>query len=189
MVNSIIADYISLVSTGGKQQKKVKSALEWLDIVKAESLKSFPAHSVLIPRGTRKDGSIYYADTITFVSTNFFVLPFANQRDAILSATWMSTVFYQVMVEVNCKNQEGMRKMEKTEINNTYVPVFSTVSASTYTDLLAEIGTLEFVDLHHPIVRDVDRIWANELFGANANTMLDEAVRILTYLADVRDQR
>lgn len=189
LVNSIIADYISLVSTGGKQQKKVKSALEWLDIVKAESLKSFPAHSVLIPRGTRKDGSIYYADTITFVSTNFFVLPFANQRDAILSATWMSTVFYQVMVEVNCKNQEGMRKMEKTEINNTYVPVFSTVSASTYTDLLAEIGTLEFVDLHHPIVRDVDRIWANELFGANANTMLDEAVRILTYLADVRDQR
>ena len=29
--------------------------MEWLDIVKAESLKSFPAHSVLIPRGTRKD--------------------------------------------------------------------------------------------------------------------------------------
>lgn len=54
---------------------------------------------------------------------------------------------------------------------------------------ILETRILEFVDLHHPIVRDVDRIWANELFGANANTMLDEAVRILTYLADVRDPR
>lgn len=52
-----------------------------------------------------------------------------------------------------------------------------------------QVGSITFVDLHNPIIRNVDRIWADELFGANANLMLDEATRILTYLADVRDPK
>ena len=49
--------------------------------------------------------------------------------------------------------------------------------------------SITFVDLHNPIIRNVDRIWAEELFGANANLMLDEATRILAYLADVREPK
>lgn len=189
LVNNIVADYVTLVSTSRKQFKKTKTLAEWLDIVKSESKKSFPEHSVLIPRGTRKDGSIYYADKTTYVSTNFFVLPFGNQREAVLASTWMSTVFYQVMCEVTCKNQEGMRKMEGAEIASTYVPVFSTVSTNAYMLLAREVGSITFVDLHNPVIRNVDRIWADELFGANANLMLDEATRILAYLADVREPK
>lgn len=189
LVNNIVTDYVTMVSAGGKQPKKSKTIVEWLDIIKYESTKSFPAHSVLIPRGTRKEGSVYYADATTYVSTNFFVLPFGNQREAILASTWMATVFYQVMCEVTCKNQEGMRKMEEAEIASTYVPVFSTVSANTYSLLAREVGSITFVDLHNPIIRNVDRIWADELFGVNANLMLDEATRILTYLADVREPK
>lgn len=71
----------------------------------------------------------------------------------------------------------------------TYLPVSTMVSANTYSLLLAEIDSIEFIDLHNPLVREVDKIWANELFGENANAMLDEAVRILTYLADLRDPK
>ena len=32
-------------------------------------------------------------------------------------------------------------------------------------------------------ISQVDRIWANELFGENSDTMLDNARRMLEYLA------
>lgn len=37
-------------------------------------------------------------------------------------ASWMSTIFYQLVCEVSSKDQEGMRKMEVADILKTYIP-------------------------------------------------------------------
>lgn len=189
MVNNVISDYIALASavSAGKQPKKAKTLVEWDSIVTKESNKSFPANSVLIPRAIRTVGSAYWADRRTFVSTNFLVCSFATAQEAMLAATWMTTIFYQLMCEISSKNDEGMRKMEVADIMNTYIPDLNTVSATTIANLSAITGSLQFLNLHNPVIRNVDQIWADELFGANATTVLNEAHRLLIYLASIRD--
>ncbi len=189
LITDIINEYMGMIFAGKKQQRNAKTFAQWENIVKKESSKSFSAHSVLIPRGIRTTGRSYYADTDVYVSTNFLVCSFTNEKDAILASTWMTTIFYQIMCEVSSKNEEGMRKMEVKDIRNTYVPTFANVSASTYTDLKGIINTLRFLDLHDPQIRDVDKIWAEEMFGVNANVMLSEAQRILSYLVEIRDKK
>ena len=188
MITNIINDYMATLSNGGRQQRNAKTFAQWQDIVRKESRKSFPANSVLVPRGIRATGRAYYSATDIYVSTNFLVCSFGNTRDAVLASTWMATIFYQIMCEISSKNEEGMRKMEVQDIKKTFVPIFSNVSTTTYNDLNAIIATIEFVDLHNPQIRNVDEIWARELFGTNANIMLNDAQRILAYLADIRDK-
>lgn len=189
MVDDIINDYITIdaSATGGKQQRKAKTLTEWRTIVTKESNKGFHANSVLVPRASRAVGSAYLAEQRVFVSTNFLVCTFANAQNAMLVATWMTTIFYQLMCEISSKNDEGMRKMEVADIKKTYIPDLSTISATTISQLNAIKSSIEFVDLHDPQIRDVDTIWAEELFGANASAMLDETQRLLTYLANIRE--
>ena len=141
----------------------------------------------MIPRGIRKEGSVYVADSKVFLSTNLFACQFSNADEALAAGTWMTTVFYQIMCEISSKNEEGMRKMEKMDIEKTYIPKLSNVSSNTMTKLKALKGRVDFLDLHNPNIRNVDTIWAEELFGTKASAMLDDAIRILTYLADIRE--
>lgn len=189
LVNNAISDFIILASStsAGKQPKKAKTIAEWDSIVTRESNKSFSANSVLIPRAIRTAGSVYWADRRTFVSTNFLVCTFPSSQEAMLASTWMTTVFYQLMCEISSKNDEGMRKMEVADIMNTYIPDLTTVSSRTSSRLSAITGSLDFINLHNPVIRDVDRIWAEELFGASAVDVLNEAHRLLVYLANIRD--
>lgn len=189
MVDNIINDYIKLVASakGSTQQRKAKKLTEWRTIVKKESNKGFTANSVLIPRASRAVGSVYLAEQRVFVSTNFLVCTFANAQEAMLAATWMTTIFYQLMCEISSKNEDGMRKMEVADIKKTYIPVLSVISTTTVTRLNGLKNSLEFLDLHDPQIRDVDTIWAEELFGINATTMLDKAQRLLTYLVNIRE--
>ena len=46
---------------------------------------------------------------------------------------------------------------------------------------------IEFVDLQTPEIREVDRIWARELFGDEADAMMDKAKRLLAYLGNKRN--
>lgn len=189
LVDNIINDYISLsaISTNGKQQRKTKSLAEWKNIVTKESNKGFGANSVLVPRACRAVGSAYLAEQKVFVSTNFLVCTFVNAQEALMAATWMTTIFYQLMCEISSKNDEGMRKMEVADIKKTYIPDLSIVSPATVSRLNMIKNSLEFLNLHNPEIRDVDIIWAEELFGANAADMLDEARRLLVYLVNIRE--
>lgn len=104
-----------------------------------------------------------------------------------MAATWMTTIYYQLMCELSSKNDEGMRKMEVADIKKTYIPDLSIVSPATVSRLNKIKNSLEFLNLHNPEIRDVDIIWAEELFGANAADMLDEAKRLLVYLVNIRE--
>jgi hypothetical protein len=63
---------------------------------------------------------------------------------AIMMSTWMSTIFYQLICEVSSKDQEGMRKMEVSDIEKTYVPKFDSISRETIDALSEECDAIEF---------------------------------------------
>ena len=170
-----------------KQQRRTKPKQEWKKILNKESKGKFPGNSVLIPRGIRSVGRVYLSRNPVFVSTNFVVCTLPLLNNAILLSTWMSTIFYQLICEVSSKDQEGMRKMEVSDIQKTYIPIFENVSQQTMIALLDEYKSIEFLNLASPQIRKVDRIWANELFGENADNILENARRMLEYLVNRRN--
>ena len=187
IVDSIIAAYNALPDRTGKQQRKKKTNDEWKKILGMESEGRFKANSVLIPRAIRTTGRIYFSKRPVFVSTNFVVCSMSTVNNAMLLSTWMSTIFYQLICEVSSKDQEGMRKMEVSDIEKTYIPLFDKVSSETVSALFDEVPSLEFLNLANPEIRSVDRIWANELFGENAESILQTARRKLQYLVNRRN--
>lgn len=187
IVDAIIDAYNALPDREGRQQRRRKTNQEWKKILIKESRGRFSANSVLVPRAIRTTGRIYLSRNPVFVSTNFVVCTLPSLNKAIMLSTWMSTIFYQLICEVSSKDQEGMRKMEVSDIEKTYIPVLDNVTQETITALTGEYGSIEFLNLATPEIREVDRIWANELFGENADEILNTARRMLEYLANRRN--
>ena len=77
--------------------------------------------------------------------------------------------------------------MEKKDILTTLIPDLSKVSDDLVKAVKAEKDNITFLDLQNPVIRKIDRMWAKELFGNDADTILDEAVRLLEYLARKRN--
>ena len=186
-LEDIVAFYLKLPSKNGSQAKIAKTKEKWISILEKESKGCFQPNSVLIPRALRKNGKVYVAFNEIFVSTNFLVCYGLEMRQAILLATWISTIFYQLICEVSSKNQEGLRKMEINDIMLTFIPKFECVSEETYKKLELNINYIQFLDLQKPEIRKVDEIWANELFGKFANEKLLQAEKLLAYLGIKRN--
>ncbi len=187
LVDRILDAYLLLPERDGKQKRQTKSKSGWLKILRKESRGRFPGNSVLIPRNIRRKGRIYLSEKPVFVSTNFVVCSLPDDGKAVMVSTWMSTIFYQLICEVSSKDQEGARKMEVKDILKTLVPDLDTRSAGLLPLLQAEKNHTEFLDLQDPVIREVDRIWAAELFGAEGEDILEEARRLLEFLANKRN--
>ena len=189
LIDEIIEAYNVLPERGGRQQRRRKTRQEWKTILEREGQGKFPANSVLIPRAIRTTGRIFLSRNPVFVSTNFVVCSLPSLNEAVWLSTWMSTIFFQLICEVSSKDQEGMRKMEVADIQRTYIPKFNEVQEDTI-DALNEIyNTISFLDLGNPEIREVDRIWAAELFGERSDELLETAQRLLEYLANRRNPR
>ena len=171
----------------GLIHKKQKSKADLLAILKKEGANIFSGNAVLIPRDIRKNGKIYYSSKPLYVSTNFIVCNFASADDALIVSTWMTTIFYQLICEVSSKDQEGARKMEKKDILTTLIPDLKALSSGLLSSIKAEKDNIKFLDLQSPQIRMIDRIWAKELFGDDADSILDETVRLLEFLARKRN--
>ena len=77
--------------------------------------------------------------------------------------------------------------MEVNDIGTTFVPNLDNISQDTIDKLIVEKDTLSFLILNSPEIRDVDRIWAEELFGDEADDILHQAVQLLEFLANRRN--
>lgn len=187
IVNQVIDTYISLPQRDGKQLRRNKTKDELKTIVDRESEKSFSANSVLIPRNIRRNGRVYLTEEQVYVSTNFLVCSLEEYRQALIMSTWMSTAFYQLICEVSSKDQEGTRKMERGDILSTLVPDFNKLSNNIVEKLEAEKKSISFLDLQNPVARNIDRIWADELFGNDSEAILNETVSLLSFLANRRN--
>ena len=187
IINEIITAYLALPSRGGQQQRVQKTSTQLKTMLEYESAHVFAANSVLIPRAIRREGKVYLAENPVFVSTNFVVCSTQNYRDALLLSTWISTIFYQLICEVASKDEEGMRKMEVNDIRLTFAPKIDNIPKSVINELCQETRTLSFIDLKSPKIRNIDCIWAKYLFGSNYKDRLNEATRLLSFLANRRD--
>ena len=185
-VDSVISIYNTLPTRLGKQQRSHKSDADWKKILKKESRFKFPANSVLIPRGIRTSGRAFLSANPVFVSTNFVVCSMKSYDDAIVLASWISTIFYQLICEVSSKDQEGMRKMKVMDIVKTFIPDKTKINQRTIDKIKSEFSKIEFLELKNPKIRLIDEIWAEEIFGTDAKSALDEAERLLRYLVEKR---
>ncbi len=187
IIDMILDAYNALPARNGKQPRITKTNQQWRQILTRESRGKFPANSVLIPRAIRTTGRVYLSKNPVFVSTNFVVCSLPTLQDAVLMSTWMSTIFYQLMCEISSKDEAGMRKMEVTDIAKTYIPKFNQIGSDTVLALKEIYLNIDFLNLGKPEIRDVDKIWANELFGEQADNILVEAQRLLEYIANIRN--
>lgn len=144
-------------------------------------------NSVLFHRAIRTSGKAYLSTKKVFVSTNFVVYTMSTYEEALLLSTWMTTLFYQLICEVTSKDQEGMRKMEVADINTTFIPQLDMISLNTRNRINEIKDEIVFLNLKNPEIRDVDKIWAEELFGDEANVILDTAKSLLSFLTQKRN--
>ena len=186
-LNSIISDYLTIPPESRQQQKKTKSKSEILAILKSDSSKAVPAMSVLLPRLLRGKGKVFINTVEAIISTNFYTLNAKDIEDAMVLASWCSTIFYQLICEISSKPQEGGRKMEGEEYKETYMPIIEKLSKHEKDSLVSEISNIEFLELNNPKVRKIDEIWSTILFGAEAKNKVIEAKRLLEFLANTRN--
>lgn len=187
ITSEIVNLYLSLSAREGRQQRTQKSYEELLAILNSESRNAVSANSVLIPRAIRKSGKVYLTNETSFVSTNFVVCSMQDYNSALVLSSWMTTIFYQLICEVSSKDQEGMRKMEVNDIKKTFVPKINKINSNMIEEINNEKSNIEFLDLKNPKIRNIDIIWAKYLFGSDYELKLNEALRLLEFLANRRD--
>lgn len=185
VIDEIIQEFMKLAAEKpdkNKQPRKPKSAGAWRLMLEAEQANSFPANSVLFPRALRRHGKVAMMLTPMHVSTNFLVVSPPSYEDALLLATFASTILFQLMCEVFSKNQEGLRKMEIADFQKTWLPNFRKVPPDMIAALQAQLHNFNFLELDSPKIRPVDKIWATYLFGEEADAILEQASRLLSFL-------
>lgn len=168
------------------QPRYRKTKDELLKLLETEKRYVEPVSRVLIPRNLRRTGRIYLTKAEMFISSNFFCVLEENPDQALLLGTWMTTVFYQLSCELSSKDQEGTRKMEKADIENTIVPSLTDLPSDLLDKLRREAASIQFLNLQAPVPRRVDKIWAEALFGDNAAAYLADATKLLALLANQR---
>ncbi len=169
-----------------KQRRDKKSLEDYVSILRKESGRVSPAHSVMLPRMIRSNGRVFVSDRPTFVSTNFFVIE-ADEVKAKILASWFSTIFYQLECEAYGNNRKGLRKLEKEDYEPLHVPITSELSEEEKQRIVST-PINEFINLRSPQVRDVDRVWAEILFGENAEALIDEALTLVPILVADREK-
>ena len=186
VIIEIVNKYEEYKRKPGKQIKKDKSVEEIISILKAEAKSLTRAHSLLIPRNIRKNGSVYRCTKDTYVSTNFFIIENISQLESLVLSTWMSTVFYQLNCELSSKNQEGTRKMEEVDFYNTYIPRINNLREESI-DKLKKVKFENFISLSNPTSSAADKVWAEILFQDKSKEILEEAISLLSTIALLRN--
>ena len=174
------------VANNKKQRQDKKSADEYVEILKMESDHCSPAHCVILPRSIRSTGRVFISDKTTYISTNFFVIEADEQRTKLL-ASWFSTVFYQLECEAYGNNRKGLRKLEQRDYEPLHVPMTERFTEEQIQRIVST-PISEFINLRSPEVRNVDRVWAEILFGENAEDYLEEAASLIPILVADREK-
>lgn len=188
-VRKVITDYCrtqtSVLQASG-QIKKIKTPQELSRILEKDSGNKFKAGLIMLPRGIREIGKVFVSNKDVVSSTNFVVCSNLSNDEALIIGSWMSTIFYQISCEIYSKNQEGMRKMEVNSIKETIMPIYSRVSEGCKKKIRSISQGITFINLQKPIIREIDKIWGEEIFGELAEEKTEEARKLLTYLVGMR---
>ena len=77
--------------------------------------------------------------------------------------------------------------MEITDISKTFIPCISSIPTKFVTKLISMKDSLEFLDLKNPVIRDIDKLWADLIFGDKAQDKLEQAKTLLSFLTNKRN--
>lgn len=186
-ISAVVDAYLSRKCNRNRRQRRNdKSHAEYREILKFESVNSSPAHCVMLPRSIRSQGRVFVSDESLYVSTNFFVIH-ADEDSSRILGSWFSTIFYQLECEAYGNNRGGLRKMEKKDYDSLHVPIISQLKEDQRKRIISTPVT-EFVNLRTPEIREVDRVWAEILFGEKSEEFLSEAVTLVSILVADREK-
>lgn len=185
----VIDDYMTLPIREGSQPRATKTRKQYLDMLKQYSTRTAPVNSVLIPRLPRSGALSCLTNKKTYISTNYIIVENKTDRDAIIMATWVNTIFYLLECEISSKNQDGVRKMEKEDVLKTYVPDPNCISDDEYSEIMSSMSSITGRrELANPGILSIDKIWATILFGKKADEILNETKRLLIMLVNMRNR-
>ena len=77
--------------------------------------------------------------------------------------------------------------MEEKDFNPLHVPVTSELSEDEMQRIIST-PISEFINLRSPQVRDVDRVWAEILFGENAEELIEQTLTLIPILVADREK-
>lgn len=77
--------------------------------------------------------------------------------------------------------------MEGADIGKTFVPDFSKLENAIYKKAVEEVRNITFLDLRNVQIRQIDRLWAETLFKDKAESILEEATRLLSFVVARRN--
>ncbi len=190
--NSIFANYLQgnfgsdkSKSGSGSQRKAEKSVEDLFRILEVSRPINGPV--VLIPRGQRAAAQISFSsEKELMVSTNFFIAECKSRVEAIILASWLLTIFGQVQLEHSGIDQEGMRKLEKFQIENCLIPKginFTKLELEELEKVLLESSPLLFKAI---VPREIDRIWARKLAPDNYEDLILSTEKTLKVMCNQR---
>jgi len=172
-------------SNSGSQRKVEKSSQDLLKILAV----SRPIHGpvVLIPRGQRASAQISFSsENELMVSTNFFIAECKTRSEAIILTSWLLTIFGQLQLEHSGIDQEGMRKLEKFQIESCLVPQdinFTDHELEELEKVLLETDPLQFKAI---APREIDEFWARKLSPENWKDLIASTEDTLQVMCNQR---
>lgn len=161
----LATDYVAgkvHASNSGTQRRRSLSISDVQDIL--NSSKPVSGNLVLVPRAQRVKAQISISlNHNIMISTNFLVIETSSPKEARLLGSWLLSIFGQIQQEALGINQEGMRKIEKAQLQMLLVPDFKSLSPTDEDELLANFDTEDAMNLGQPCIRRIDEIWARIL--------------------------
>lgn len=172
-------------SSSGSQRKMDKSSEDLLGILEVSRPVYGPV--VLIPRGQRAAAQISFScEKELMVSTNFFIAECESRSEAIVLASWLLSIFGQLQLEHSGIDQEGMRKLEKFQIENCLIPQeikFTNDEMGELDKVLMETDPLLFKAI---APREIDEVWARKLSPEKWMDLIASTVRTLQVMCSQR---
>lgn len=177
---SIAKHYLSQQKSSGSQPRQQKSLQEIANILENVTKRLVPPGRLLIPRALRNDFKVFETTAETVVSTNFIVLELTStEKEAFLS--WLMSIFGQIQIEMLSKPQEGMRKVEVTEIGMVQYPLnFSSASKPFINSSGYQRSFSNYLSLN-----ETDEYWMREL-GISMSDYIG-LVNLMSKLIDLRN--
>jgi hypothetical protein len=187
----LVADYVMKckgVFSTKKQKTDVKTPSGIVHDLKKDQ--RLPAtNSIVMPRACREDAKVgVIGNDPILVSTNFLILPVADDEKRILLASWLQSDFGQLQIEMFSTPDEGMRKLEKNALSQVYVPDLDAIPEDVKRKLLQSFRKEPFLSLDDVKPRESDQLWASQLIPKNARYALNEGIRLLKEAYDDRVQ-
>lgn len=174
-----------LNSHAANQPNKQKTKEQFVDILFSEKTHTVAGSVLLLPRASRRVARYFVTTSVHYFSTNVLIVRFDNKDDAFLTASWMSTLFYQIICFVHSNNHAGLRKMEEINYKQTLLPDFSLLSPEQRAQLLKAVKQAHHVSLADPEPQELDYLWGEILFGEEqCANLVAEAKELLWFLSN-----